>query len=105
MSKTFKTRPLYVRIFDRKDNGVKRKAVHQHEGGRECDLPNPDVKSNLAHNEDPALYRKCYWNWSYNGRGVCGCPQCTRKYEHKEENRHFRRGAKKEIEQALIEEV
>lgn len=105
MSRTFKTRPLDVRIFDPKDKKITREEIHNHANGRECDLPEPDAKSQLEHLENPDIAHKCYWKWSYNGRGVCGCPQCTGKYEHKEENRRTRHSAKKEIDKALAEEI
>lgn len=94
MSKTAKTRPLHVRIAD---GDLKPQAVHDHSHG-ECDLIALD---DLAHLHDEHLTR-CRWDFSYDGRNICGCPMCTDQDGRRAERRQSRHEARRET--ALLAE-
>lgn len=104
MSKTLKTRPIDIRMFDKRDNGLVLVERHNHKDGRECDLPERNIKANIEHVtnlEHPS--ESCRWDWQYNGHGVCGCAMCTGKFSRKWENRKDRHATKTEIHKALLD--
>lgn len=84
MSKTWKTRPLWVRLADKQDTKAHPMEHHDHTNGHVCDLP----ESPLAFGDRTT---QCYWSYKYTGTGLCGCPMCTDHYWHKQENRSARR--------------
>lgn len=81
MSKTIKTRPLWVRMADSTDKAVGAVAVHNHIG-RDCDLPDRTYRGISQQN-----HYGCHYEFAYNGVNVCGCKMCTSHYERKHENR------------------
>lgn len=107
MSKTLKTRPLGVRIFDKRDHGVSAKEYHNHENGRECDLPEARWKHQEEHLENVESDRNevCHWEFSYNGHNICGCRMCTSHHERKEENVKDRHKAKDELHRYNVDEI
>ncbi len=111
MSKTYKTRPLSVRMHDRKDHGVGIEEYHNHVN-RECDLPTRDYQANLVHIEeneknDGWLHEICHWSFTYTGKGLCGCKMCTEQIFRKAENRKERHRVKQELQKArgLVSDV
>ena len=70
MSRTDKTRPYYVRLFDSED--LTKVPHHRHETG-ECDLPETfdDTVQNPNSN--------CFYDFFYTGTSLCSCDWCTGK--------------------------
>lgn len=99
MSKTRKTRPLYVRMADPKDNGVDYEEFHDHADGNECDLPD-SIHDQIKDDQS----RKCFFHFRYVGKGLCGCPSCTDQDGRKAKARRSRHNVDKEIETALLEQ-
>lgn len=101
MSKTRKTRPLIVKIFDPTDKSVDIAESHSHEDGLECDLPSrKDLKAIIdAHQK--GIYTRCDYTFSYVGKNLCGCKQCTGQDDRKIERRKTRHSAKKVIEESI----
>lgn len=96
MSRTDKTRPIFVRMVDHKDVKVGILARHNHVKGY-CDLPDRhDAKAIMEHhNVRRADYNdSCHWNFSYKGVNICGCSMCTGKFSRREERRAQRHAAK-----------
>lgn len=94
MSKTYKTRPLSVRVADVKDNGVGIKEVHDHRNG-ECDLPSSPVEQLKIEGTT-----KCHWSYAYNGRGLCGCGLCTERFQRRMDRRRERHNSKRSLRNA-----
>lgn len=102
MSKTLKTRPIHVRMFDHKDKGLSLIEVHNHQDGKECNLPPKGVSANHDHIEENGFFHShlstiCHWQWQYNGHGVCGCNMCVNKFENRWERRKNRHEIKREL--------
>lgn len=108
MSKTYKTRPLSVRMHDKKDHGVGVEECHNHVN-RECDLPIRDYQTNAIHVDEYEGSPEdiCHWSFTYTGKGLCGCKMCTGQFTRKLENRIDRRKTKQELQKAVgvIDEV
>lgn len=102
MSRTYKTRPLEVRMLDKKDNAVGVQEVHNHKNGRECDLPPYDAKE-IMNDTRKGIYNKCHYFFVYRGVTLCPCNICTGKEEHKAENRKSRHTSKIELHKSIIE--
>lgn len=100
MSKTFKTRPLTVRLSDPNDNKVGYEEKHSHHGNRECDLPNT-VKEQIKLDADKLRNLNCYYDFKYIGHRVCGCPMCTEKFERKVARKKERHSKKTSISEQL----
>jgi len=96
MSKTKKTRPLYVRMADHTDNGVEYAEHHDHSGDKECDLAPSPVEAfknwYLTHERG-----NCYYEFKFVGKNICGCPICTDKDGRKMDNRRKRHEKSKEV--------
>ena len=96
MSRTYKTRPLSVRVHDPKEKDLQPKPIHTCDtGSHECDLPEFDAN---------ALYTggKCYWSFSFNKpKNICGCNMCTQHEEKIAERREFRKKSKNQLRNAL----
>ena len=91
MSKTYKTRPLDVRIADPNDHGVDAKEHHNHADGELCDLPeSPREALKLPHTN-------CHYEYAYNGHGLHSCPLCTDKFGRQKKRRRERREAKETL--------
>lgn len=92
MSKTWKTRPLKVRMGDKNDHGVDISEHHDHRHG-ECDLPDSHLDDDTGH--------KCFYTYEYNGHGLHSCSLCTdkdgRKANRKRERSNIRKTLKKDI--------
>lgn len=112
MSKTFKTRPPYVRALDPNEKKVKIEEVHNHGKGY-CDLPEdkslrhtyriedyPDeVKRINPRNEEELLLdssKICYHHLTTT-TNICGCPMCTAQMERKLERRASRHESKAKV--------
>lgn len=93
MSKTLKTRPLSVRVHDRKDLGAHGVEVHDHTNGV-CDLQEDPGNSEVM---TFAMPGKCAIVWEYSGTGVCGCRMCTYHYERREDRRRRRWASKQQL--------
>lgn len=102
MSRTYKTRPLAVRMLDKKDNAVGVEEVHNHKDGRECDLPPYDAKS-MMNDPRKGIYTKCHYYFVYKGVNICGCRMCTGQEDRKTENRKARHSAKNELHKSMVE--
>lgn len=96
MSKTLKTRPLYIRMFDYRDKGMELIDIHNHENGRECDLPAKNAHDNAEHiaSNGGSSAGLCFWDWAYNGHGVCGCAMCTNRFDNRWDRRRDRHTTK-----------
>ena len=104
MSRTFKTRPLRVRMLDSKDHAVTLVETHDHTGGRECDLPERDIRR-INEAETAEEKTKCYYSFEPNGTNICGCKMCTGKDEIHHENRKNRHNSKVELHEAVTHHV
>lgn len=96
MSKTYKTRPLSVRVADATDNGVGCKEFHDHRDGI-CDLPPSPVEQVKMREQT-----KCHWSYYYNGHGLCGCGMCTERDERRSERRKNRHESKQSLRTFMI---
>lgn len=99
LSRTKKTRPLYVRMADPTDNGVDFEEFHDHANGNACDLP--ETISLQAKEGEP---HNCYYHFRYVGVNICGCPMCTDQDGRKALARRSRHNVDKEIEAILLEQ-
>lgn len=90
MSRTLKTRPLFVRLADEKDKGVGYIEVHNHKN-RGCDLPQDLIPKNTFYNSKVRVEDiPCHYTWLFTGTNLCACNMCTGHEEHKRENRKNR---------------
>lgn len=101
MSKTFKTRPLRVRMVDEKDLAVGLEEIHYHDKGF-CDLPEKTFKEINAQHESPDFHwgKSCTYFFSYTGVNVCGCRICTgfdSRRSSKRRVRHAKRDSMRRI--------
>ena len=94
MSKTWKTRPLDVRVHDRRDRGAHGVEVHDHADGV-CNLLEEEPTNTTV--TSFAMPGKCAIVWEYNGAGVCGCRMCTDHYERREDRRRRRWASKQQL--------
>jgi hypothetical protein len=86
MSRTYKTRPYWVRLKDRHATAV---AVHDHRFGP-CDLVDLACVT-----DDSTGSSRCYW--TANPYVItCGCPMCTEAPWRREERRRARHMARAE---------
>lgn len=74
MSKTTKTRPYNVRLFDKKDKNFKMRIEHNHEEG-ECDLSEPNFEANHEGQQG----KRCRYVFEYAGVNICACISCGDK--------------------------
>lgn len=102
MSRTYKTRPLEVRMLDKKDNAVGVQEIHNHKNGRECDLPEYDAKK-IMNDPRKNIYQKCHYSFVYRGVHLCSCHICSGKEEFKAENRKNRHNMKTKLHKSVIE--
>lgn len=100
MSRTYKTRPLEVRMVDKKDNAVGVEEVHNHTYGRECDLPPYDAKE-IMNDPRESINNKCHYFFVYRGVSICSCHTCSGKEEYKAQNRKTRHQTKKELHETI----
>lgn len=95
MSKTIKTRPLWVRLSDPRDKTVGVTESHNHVKGF-CDLPENNPKAIQDHYDDlrehstHSYKSACKYLFSYQGANICGCRMCTGHDYRKQENRKNR---------------
>lgn len=92
MSRTYKTQPWKIRMFNHKDHGVEAEARHDVEcelGTSECDLPEYGKQST-------EFETRCLWLPTVT-KNQCGCPMCTMSEESKAERRASRRSAKVQL--------
>ena len=68
MSKTDKTRPIQVRLWDDLD-----KVPYHVCLGKDCDLPS-SLEQDLAQPSEPG---HCIWVFNYTGINVCSCNLCS----------------------------
>lgn len=94
MSRTFKTRPISVRIADKRDTDISHKEHHDHVD-RECDLP-PDLK--VAIGAEPTV---CHYEYEYNGHGLHSCALCTDKEGRVRDRRRERRTVREQLRKEL----
>jgi hypothetical protein len=97
MSKTWKTRPLMVRINDKEDKAVD--AVENHDHSEfECSLPDsPVAQLKLTHEQWRAL--NCRYDWGYSGHNLCGCPMCTDRWGKESKKKERRQEGRKLAQQ------
>lgn len=100
MSRTIKTRPLFVRVMDPKDHTVGVRETHHHEKGY-CDLPPRTIEAVMERYElirngtyEVSRSETCIYDFSYVGTNICGCALCTGQFERKEKARKDRRTTK-----------
>lgn len=105
MSRTIKTRPLYVRVMDPKDHTVGVRETHRHEKGY-CDLPPRTIEALMERYEllgngtyEVSRHETCIYDFSYLGVNICGCVLCTGQFERKEKARKSRRSTKASLTQ------
>lgn len=96
MSRTWKTRPLKVSMWDSSYKKIKMKAYHDHRNGA-CDLPDNYKDDRVNSWPNSNWYRMaCSWGFVYTGRSTCACPGCSWcRPEYK------RAGVKGEMREAL----
>lgn len=104
MSKTDKTRPYWVRLFDQPQNYLE---AHDHVNGV-CDLPDrPAADSSSNTWWGSWLRHECGYTWSaafcYSGEGQCGCRLCTGYHTRREERRRDRHDARRKANDWLKE--
>lgn len=88
MSKTNKTRPLYVRLSDHNDKRVGVKEVHDHRSTA-CDLPQLDNKTIYKHSMVKHS-TNCYYDFKYVGSNPHGCKACTDQLSRKRNAKNVR---------------
>lgn len=99
MSRTDKTRPLWVRMMDNKDFKIGAVETHNHVKGY-CDLPAKNPKAieehydKLMSHESLSYRESCHYSFSYQGVGMCGCTICTAQAQRKQERRGHRHNTK-----------
>lgn len=98
MSKTLKTRPLSVRMFDKRDNSVGVKEIHHHAKGF-CDIPERAIKAvQEQHETEGYVHNKsCTYYFAYRGVNICGCRMCTGHDFRKQKNRRGRHNEQMEL--------
>lgn len=80
MSRTDKTDPLDVKMWDRFNKGIGIEENHDHSKG-ECDLPKTyqEYRKRSWPNKDWFKYN-CAWTWTYLGKHVCCCSLCHKNH-------------------------
>jgi len=93
MSKTDKTRPLWVRALDAPRNLTEQ---HDHTNGI-CELQNTPVNPARRKPQEPTPLPQngeCYWDYSnqflYSKAARCGCPLCTAAHQRRVQRRRSR---------------
>ena len=97
MSKTFKTRPLSVRLADSNDNRVSYIENHNHTNA-DCDLPST-VKEQIKLSGEDLRNLSCYYDFKFIGHKVCGCAMCTEKIYRKTERKKERNSKRNSIQE------
>lgn len=90
MSKTFKTRPISVRIADKNDTHIAHSEHHNHID-RECDLP-------LTVKDAINVESICHYEFKYNGHGLHSCTLCTDKPGRQLARRKERRKVREQLD-------
>lgn len=98
MSKTLKTRPLSVRMLDKRDNSVGVTEIHRHNKGF-CDIPARTIKAVQEQHEATDFERgkSCSYDFTYKGINICGCKMCTAQDYRKQKNRRGRHNEQMEL--------
>ncbi|MBB3049399.1 hypothetical protein FHS23_000394 [Prauserella isguenensis] len=99
MSRTDKTQPFRVRLWDGSLRGV---AVHDHRDGV-CDLPGT-LKEDLKHvagNGGSVARGSCFWDLRYTGTRPCCCPLCRASDRFRADRRASRQRSRRELADLL----
>lgn len=89
MSKTDKTRPFDVQMWD-PHSRIKKVAHHDHRLGG-CDLPATYEEHAAATWPLPARFHtRCQWSLDYTGIGFCSCSWCDGDWGASNERNHVR---------------
>ena len=99
MSRTWKTRPLDVRMADKHDAPVDILEHHDHLEGK-CDLPS-NPREQMMEARKTGADTDCYFTWGYKGKNLCGCHMCTDYYGRKWDRRRERHSKAKDINEQL----
>lgn len=94
MSKTWKTRPLMVRMADKRDTGAGIQESHDHTQGS-CDLPgSPEEQMSQTGTT-------CRYYFKYTGHKICSCNLCSDKFERRKSIKQTRQNKRSTIKEQL----
>lgn len=88
MSKTDKTRPFHVKLWDDESN-IEKVAVHDHRFN-DCTLP-----TSLPEHVASFSVAGCYWEFWYTGVRTCACSMCSENVYYKQLQRRERQKQRK----------
>lgn len=97
MSRTEKTQPFQVRLWD---GTLQRVAVHDHTNGV-CDLPCNVAESMAQYGPSGRDRHACYWDLHFTGIYVCGCGICRNSAGLRDLRRADRHREKRRLREVL----